>query len=177
MRLLNVNLGFWILHDKDKFDNGELKKPHYHVYLDFGNNSNHDCDDIAQFLHVENMQFNEYVINKPVQQVRKCKAACERYFMHDGFPGFRYPLSEIHFYNCSPSSTSVNIEDELFRFWEWLQSCAENDIKLTWVQYQRELLQLGFGKWILQRPSYFDKAYQEYMGTNRYVKHSRIERS
>lgn len=158
---LNVDKGIYILHDKDIHEDGEKKKSHYHIYMDFGNNSNVTRDYLAQFLHVENLQFNDHIINKPVQAVRKNQKACEDYMMHLGYPGFKYSPSEMHYYNCSSAASLSDVVDQLQRLLDWCNDCKEQHIHLTWSQFSQECINQGFGKLLITKVYYFDKLYKD----------------
>ena len=50
--LLNKNQLLLVLYDKDVTEDGERKKPHYHVILSYkGNKSFEQIDEIARLLH------------------------------------------------------------------------------------------------------------------------------
>lgn len=171
---LEVDKGFWILHDKDIKDDGSPKKPHYHLYLDFGNNSNINCDMLAEFLHVENMQFSDYVIDKPVQPVRKNAKACEDYMLHLGYPGFKYSPSEVKFFNCSSTSSISDVSSQLQRLLDWLNECKAQHLHFTYAQYLQELLNQGFGYMIFRNSFTFHKLYEDVFkdGKSRFYKES-----
>lgn len=158
---LEVDSGIYILHDKDFYDDGTPKKPHYHLYLNFGKNSNTTCDYLAKFLKVENIQFNDHIINKPVQAVRKNQKACEDYMMHLGYPGFKYSPSELHYYNCESASSLSDVVEQLERLLAWVNDCKEQHIHLTWTQFAQECVNQGFGKMLIQKTYFFDKTYKD----------------
>ncbi len=76
----------YILHDKDLDDDGQLKKPHYHLYLNFGQNN-------VQFEHVAKW-FNTSA-NK-VERIKTSKLFTIQYYLHKNEPGkHQYPLEAI----------------------------------------------------------------------------------
>ena len=168
---LKAESGVWILHDKDIVEKtNEKKKPHYHLYINFGSNSNMDCDTLAKFLHVDNMQFSDYVINKPVQPVRKNQKACEDYMLHRGYDGFSYPKSELHFYQCSSATDQNDIDDQLFRLYSWIDDCHANGIQYTKLEFLKECLNLGFGKWTLYRSAFFNDLYEREFNNHVFIR-------
>lgn len=165
---LDVDHGCWILHDKDLNDDGELKKPHFHIYMDFGSNSNNTIDQLARFLHVENIQFNDHIFNKPVQAVRKNQKACEDYMLHIGYPGFKYSPSEIKYFNCSAASSAKDIDSQIQRILDWCNDCKEQHIHYNYLQFYQECLNQGFGRMMINKSYWFDQIYKTTFGVDNY---------
>lgn len=157
---LKVESGVYILHDKDVDNNNNLKKAHYHLYMNMGDDTNQTIDKLAKFLKVDNIQFNDLVINKPVQPVRKNQKACEDYMLHRGYDGFHYAKSELKFYNCSSADDSQDIDSQLHRLYSWIDDCHNQGIHYTKLEFLKECLNLGFGKWTLYRSAFFNDLYQ-----------------
>lgn len=86
--LLNPDGYAYILHDLDTLDTGELKKEHYHIYLEFENQ--------REFSHVA-----EYfgIAENLVEKVKNTKA-CIRYLAHvDSKEKFQYDRANIVSHN------------------------------------------------------------------------------
>lgn len=77
----------YILHDKDTKDDGSLKEPHYHVYINFGSKTAWQSDRVAnRFGVAENF----------VGKVKGRKADMEEYLTHANAPEkYQYDSSEI----------------------------------------------------------------------------------
>jgi len=76
----------WILHDKDvDKETGELKDPHYHIFLEFPN---------ARYI---TGLANELNIEANMLEVVRNKSRLLRYFLHKDSPEkHQYEISEIH---------------------------------------------------------------------------------
>ncbi len=76
----------WILHDKDVLpDTGELKDPHYHIFLEFPN---------ARSL---NSVASELDVPPNMVQIVRDKKGILKYFTHQNSPEkYQYDVSEIH---------------------------------------------------------------------------------
>ena len=76
----------YILHDKDLDDDGQLKKPHYHLYLNFGQNN-------VQFEHAA--KWFDTSPNK-VERIKTSKLFTLQYYLHKNEPGkHQYPLEAL----------------------------------------------------------------------------------
>lgn len=85
----------WILHDKDKNDDGTLKTPHYHIYLNFG--VPQDVELVASWFELK---------SNFVKKVKGRKKDILKYHLHKNAPDkYQYSIDEVH--------TNMNYQDEI----------------------------------------------------------------
>jgi len=78
----------FILHDKDINENGELKKPHFHIVLDYSDGKEKICSRIEKVLKVNNNSVRVKYIQNPIKMVR--------YLTHrDSKDKYKYDDSEV----------------------------------------------------------------------------------
>ena len=83
--LTNLKKYAFIVHDKDTLDNGQPKKPHFHIVLTFSNATTSDV--IAKTMQVE-----EQYINK----IRTTTKSAMLYLVHRNDPNkYQYNPSEV----------------------------------------------------------------------------------
>lgn len=85
----------YILHNNDIDDNGQIKKPHYHIYLKFTKKLRYTT--IAK-------AFNIAANSELISAVKDSKKLV-RYFVHlDDLEKFQYPLEQLTTYNINRDS-------------------------------------------------------------------------
>lgn len=60
----------FILHDKDINENGEVKKPHFHIVLDYSDGKEKVCSRVEKILKVNNNSVRVNYIQNPIKMVR-----------------------------------------------------------------------------------------------------------
>lgn len=130
----------WIVHDKDKKEDGTLKEPHVHVYMNFGKSA-------ATFEAVA-----KWFQDKPqyVCKVKGRKADVLQYLTHRNAPNkYQYPAEELHanfdvqemIEKCEQEASTADALDQLLEDYS-------ADL-LTYAQAQQKLkdLMCGSSKW------------------------------
>lgn len=102
-------LYYYILHDKDIADDGKLKKPHYHILIDFRSSRNLSTV-VGYFSHFENLAENSF------ERIISKKASI-RYLVHlDDDLKHQYKMDEIKTNDASYKDyllTKRSAEDDL----------------------------------------------------------------
>lgn len=115
-------LYYYILHDKDIDVEGKLKKPHYHILIDFRSSRNLSTV-VNYFSHFENLQENSF------ERIISKKASI-RYLVHlDDDLKHQYKIEEI-------VSNDVSYKDYLL-----IKRSAEDDLNLLQSINQKHLPQ------------------------------------
>lgn len=92
--VINEDTAF-ILHDKDTNENGDLKKPHYHVVVKFKEAKT--CSSVAKIFHLYNSEgkLAENRVDICTKGKKDFKGAL-RYLTHANTPDkFQYPISDV----------------------------------------------------------------------------------
>ena len=99
-----------ILHDQDLKEDGSLKKPHYHLFLNYGS-SNPKIKDIASWFDIP---------EHAVEKVHSNKYLTLRYYLHLDSP-------EKHLYRAEDMIASFDVKDYFLK--ESLKLCKSDLIK------------------------------------------------
>lgn len=108
---------FFILHDKDKDEEGNIKKPHYHVYLNFGRDSI-QISSVAEWFGIK---------ENSIQRIKGHMIDVIRYYTHEKEP-------DKHQYAYSDITANFDVEayvaqeDSKCSIDELLEQCAAGDI-------------------------------------------------
>lgn len=104
-------------HDKDTEDDGTQVKPHFHVYLNFGN-TNWPYEAVAKWFGVRNERVSR--IKAELRGKKSGKYAVARYYTHQDYPN-------KHYYSPSTFVASFDVEEYLNAYeekHEASESCA-----------------------------------------------------
>ena len=105
----------FILHDKDLDKNGNPKKPHYHVYLSFGNSST-SIQSVANHFGIKENQ---------VSKIRSNRYLTLRYYLHIGTDKHQYPVDAMAAnFDVQAFFDSKNAELQRKKVEELLENCA-----------------------------------------------------
>lgn len=114
-----------ILHDKDINENGELKKPHYHTFMNFGN-TNWTFEDVAKWFPIS---------VEMVGRIKTNKALTLRYYLNENEP-------EKHLYSIDDMVANFDVQGYLDKqkqkasLNKLLQQCADGTItQLNYTEY------------------------------------------
>ena len=138
----------YILHDLDVDEDGNLKKPHYHVYMNFGNTN-------VQYEHVAKW-FN----TRPsmVQKIKSNKLRTLQYYLHQNEPNkHHYPMENLHsnfdvaaFFATETQKASLN---------KIIEQCADGTITpYNYEAYIDPLIYAKHGQRISRAWEYADHA-------------------
>lgn len=123
----------YILHDCDADENGELKKPHYHVYLYFEN--------AREFKSIANV----FGIAENNIELVKNKRALIRYFTHIDDPEkYQYSYKDIVSFNFNVEAnfSEVSEADQLSELLDTAEDCI-NQGKISTFEIMRACAEKG----------------------------------
>lgn len=109
------------LHDKDVHPDGTPKKPHYHIFLDFG----------ASKKSFTQVKFITDALNCPIPQICNSKKGQIRYFIHIDDPDkYQYDRNDLQVYGDLDLDEifSLSVDAELNIVDQILDYCTEHDI-------------------------------------------------
>lgn len=108
------------LHDKDKFDNGEPKKPHYHVYCMKSTTTNTTYKQAKRFGELLGLVGCEVIHSK---------VGYARYLCHLDNPNkAQYNIDDVRGFACDYRAIIGNIKDKFLYFRDMLTFINEHDI-------------------------------------------------
>ena len=120
LRELHINYVISPLHDKDKNEDGTLKKPHFHILLSFNNQKS-----FSQIKEITDLQ------NQPIPQICHNKTGQIRYFIHiDNPEKYQYSKNEIETYGQIDLDLyfKLSVDDELKIVDDIMDYCEINGI-------------------------------------------------
>lgn len=120
LRELHINYVISPLHDKDKNEDGTLKKPHFHILLSFNNQKS-----FSQIKEITDL------LNQPIPQICHNKTGQIRYFIHiDNPERYQYSKNEIETYGQIDLDLyfKLSVDDELKIVDDIMDYCEINGI-------------------------------------------------
>lgn len=140
-----------ILHDQDTDDNGNPVKPHYHVYLNYGNNNVNKMSDVANWFGVK---------ENSVERIKGQRSDVLKYYLHIGFEG-------KHQYHIEDITANFNVQTYLQqnerrnKLEEIIAQCAAWAI--TPFNYQQFISPALYAKYKAQIERSWEYAEQQYL--------------